>query len=106
MVAGRTRALVHVDVSSKWREAEGLMPIRARDIGLAFQVQDDILDVTASTEELGKTAGKDLLSEKTSKIRKMGAEMEVLKLCGRPGPKIGGEYGEEVGPALADSDEG
>lgn len=28
-------------------------------IGLAFQVQDDILDVTADTEMLGKTAGKD-----------------------------------------------
>jgi len=32
----------------------------ANKIGLAFQVADDILDVTASTEELGKTAGKAL----------------------------------------------
>ena len=28
-------------------------------LGLAFQIQDDILDVTATTEELGKTPGKD-----------------------------------------------
>jgi farnesyl diphosphate synthase len=33
-------------------------------IGLAFQVQDDILDVTASTEQLGKTAGADSAREK------------------------------------------
>ena len=46
----------------------------ARDIGLAFQVQDDILDVTASTEELGKTAGKDLLSEKTTYPSLLGLE--------------------------------
>ncbi|KAG8099559.1 hypothetical protein GUJ93_ZPchr0013g35360 [Zizania palustris] len=32
----------------------------ARSIGLLFQVIDDILDVTKSSEELGKTAGKDL----------------------------------------------
>ncbi|MHA3058105.1 polyprenyl synthetase family protein [Acinetobacter sp. ANC 5584] len=35
-------------------------------IGLAFQVQDDILDITAETEVLGKTAGKDLEVEKST----------------------------------------
>lgn len=35
-------------------------------LGLAFQVIDDILDVTKSTEVLGKTAGKDLAVEKTT----------------------------------------
>lgn len=36
------------------------------NLGLAFQVIDDILDVTQSTEVLGKTAGKDLAVEKTT----------------------------------------
>ena len=34
--------------------------------GLAFQVADDLLDETATTEELGKTAGKDLASHKAT----------------------------------------
>ncbi len=38
----------------------------AQNIGLAFQIIDDILDVTASTEELGKTAGKDELAQKAT----------------------------------------
>mmetsp|Transcript_8035 Transcript_8035/g.19880 ORF Transcript_8035/g.19880 Transcript_8035/m.19880 type:complete len:403 (+) Transcript_8035:51-1259(+) len=46
----------------------------ARDIGLAFQVQDDILDITATTEELGKTAGKDLASQKTTYPSLLGLE--------------------------------
>ncbi|XAR73532.1 Geranylgeranyl diphosphate synthase [Bertholletia excelsa] len=46
----------------------------ARCIGLLFQVVDDILDVTKSTEELGKTAGKDLASDKATYPKLMGLE--------------------------------
>ncbi|WP_142827852.1 polyprenyl synthetase family protein [Planococcus soli] len=35
-------------------------------LGLAFQIQDDILDVTGTSAELGKTAGKDESSEKST----------------------------------------
>lgn len=35
-------------------------------VGLAFQVRDDILDVTATFEEIGKTPQKDLLTEKST----------------------------------------
>jgi len=44
------------------------------NIGLAFQVADDILDVTASTEDLGKTAGKDEDTDKTTYPKLLGLE--------------------------------
>lgn len=47
------------------RELEALQQY-AENIGIAFQIQDDILDVTATTEELGKNAGSDESSEKTT----------------------------------------
>lgn len=46
----------------------------ARCIGLLFQVVDDILDVTKSSEELGKTAGKDLVADKMTYPKLMGLE--------------------------------
>lgn len=52
-------------------------------LGLAFQVIDDILDVTQTTEKLGKTAGKDIASTKATypsvfgleKSRKIAADL-------------------------------
>ena len=43
-------------------------------VGLAFQVIDDILDVTQSSEQLGKTAGKDQRSSKTTYPAIVGLE--------------------------------
>nr|QEV81978.1 geranylgeranyl diphosphate synthase [Prunella vulgaris] len=43
-------------------------------IGLLFQVVDDILDVTKSSSELGKTAGKDLIADKTTYPKLIGVE--------------------------------
>ncbi|HMS08103.1 MAG TPA: polyprenyl synthetase family protein [Pyrinomonadaceae bacterium] len=43
-------------------------------IGLLFQVMDDLLDVTQSTADLGKTAGKDAESEKATYPSSMGVE--------------------------------
>ena len=48
--------------------------IYARGIGLAFQIIDDILDITASSEVLGKTAGKDLIADKTTYPKLLGLE--------------------------------
>jgi geranylgeranyl diphosphate synthase, type II len=46
----------------------------SKAIGLAFQVVDDILDITATTEELGKTAGKDLAVAKATYPSLVGLE--------------------------------
>jgi geranylgeranyl pyrophosphate synthase len=46
----------------------------AMRIGLAFQIIDDVLDVTASSEDLGKTAGKDQTAEKSTYVSHMGVE--------------------------------
>lgn len=43
-------------------------------VGLAFQVRDDILDVTATFEEIGKTPQKDLLVEKSTYPALLGLE--------------------------------
>ncbi|MBA2675857.1 polyprenyl synthetase family protein, partial [Ramlibacter sp.] len=43
-------------------------------VGLAFQVVDDILDVTADSATLGKTAGKDAAQDKPTYVALLGLE--------------------------------
>ena len=75
----------------------------SRAIGLAFQIIDDILDVTASSEVLGKTAGKDLTADKTTYPKLLGleeskarAEALVQEACGVLKP-----WSEKAQPLLA-----
>jgi geranylgeranyl diphosphate synthase, type II len=48
-------------------------------IGLAFQIVDDVLDVTQTSEQLGKTAGKDTASEKVTYPALFGVEASLRK---------------------------
>jgi geranylgeranyl diphosphate synthase, type II len=50
-----------------------------RSIGLAFQIVDDVLDVTQTSEQLGKTAGKDAASEKATYPALFGIEASLQK---------------------------
>jgi farnesyl diphosphate synthase len=45
-----------------------------QSLGLAFQVIDDVLDVTADSATLGKTAGKDVAADKPTYVALMGLE--------------------------------
>ena len=51
----------------------------ANNIGLAFQIIDDILDITATSEQLGKTAGKDLAAQKVTYPSLWGIEASQKK---------------------------
>ena len=51
----------------------------AQNIGLSFQIIDDILDITATDEQLGKTAGKDLVAQKATYPSLWGLEKSQAK---------------------------
>lgn len=56
----------------------------ARNLGLAFQISDDILDIVSTTEKLGKTVGKDQSSGKQTYPELYGLEeskCKVISLC-------------------------
>ncbi len=52
----------------------------AADIGLAFQIQDDILDVTSTMEELGKPIGSDDKNNKMTYVGIVGLEKAKLEV--------------------------
>jgi geranylgeranyl pyrophosphate synthase len=56
--------------AAEWDALEGY----SEDIGLAFQIQDDILDVEGSTEDIGKTAGADAARDKPTYPSVLGLE--------------------------------
>jgi geranylgeranyl diphosphate synthase type II len=83
----------------------------ARGIGLAFQIIDDILDVTASSEVLGKTAGKDLAADKTTYPKLLGLEESrrraddlVAQAKEALGPWSAGAGADRAAPLLALAD--
>ena len=54
-------------------------------MGLAFQIVDDVLDVAATSAQLGKTAGKDAQQNKPTYVSLLGvdaARRRAARLCG------------------------
>ena len=49
----------------------------ALDIGVAFQIQDDILDITSTTEVLGKPVGSDAKNEKMTYVSLKGMDQAI-----------------------------
>ncbi len=68
----KTGALIRVSVvaggvfAGATRHDEARLDRFGRKAGLAFQIVDDVLDMTVDSEHLGKTAGKDLATEKAT----------------------------------------
>src|ERR1700733_2991469 len=81
----KTAALITASLVSGGLYAEAknseVAKLRAfgQSIGLAFQIVDDVLDVTQTSEQLGKTAGKDTAAQKVTYPALFGIEQSVRK---------------------------
>jgi len=76
----RASALLGVVAADGDKKDENTAIEYADKIGLAFQIKDDILDVTATTESMGKTVGKDKASDKTTFADILGIENAQKKV--------------------------
>jgi len=110
--AHKTAALLQVSVATgailagATAEEVAALDAYALDVGLAFQVADDILDVTATSEDLGKTAGKDEEVEKTTYPKLLGLEeskVEAQRLVDEA-IKALEPFGEKAAPLLGIAD--
>ncbi len=81
----KTGALIEASVELGARAARahaGLLVALGRYgrcIGLAFQIADDVLDVTATSVQLGKTAGKDLAFQKSTYPALLGVDGAIAR---------------------------
>jgi geranylgeranyl diphosphate synthase type II len=81
----KTAALITASVVSGGLYAraneDAVAKLRAfgKSIGLAFQIVDDVLDVTQTSEQLGKTAGKDTAAEKATYPALFGVDESLKK---------------------------
>jgi geranylgeranyl diphosphate synthase type II len=81
----KTAALITASVVSgglyAGGDAETVEKLRSfgKSIGLAFQIVDDVLDVTQTSEQLGKTAGKDMAAEKATYPALFGIDESLRK---------------------------
>jgi geranylgeranyl diphosphate synthase, type II len=81
----KTGALLEISVVSgallggASSEQVELLSSYAHKVGLAFQIIDDVLDITATDEQLGKTAGKDLAQAKATYPSFWGIEASKAK---------------------------
>src|SRR5690625_4003728 len=87
----RASVLLGGIVSGASSQTRGHLRTYAQAVGLAFQVADDILDVTADTDTLGKTAGKDEAEKKPAEVSLRGLEA---------GPELLQELVEQAQTAL------
>lgn len=71
LVCGALLANRHMDLDT-WRNIGDLL-------GISFQIQDDVLDVIGTTEELGKNIGSDAENEKSTYVSIMGIEEATSK---------------------------
>ena len=81
----KTAALITASLVSGGLYAEGnpddIQRLRCfgQKTGLAFQIVDDVLDVTQTSEQLGKTAGKDTAAEKVTYPALFGVDESLRK---------------------------
>jgi farnesyl diphosphate synthase len=106
MHARKTGALIHAsvmmaaacvtDLSDSVRRA---LDSYARDLGLAFQIQDDLLDVEGDASMLGKATGADRIHKKPTYPAVVGVEAARIRMMALHSRAL--ESLETIGPAAA-----
>lgn len=80
MHRGKTGALIRAScilggfAAGAAPEASAALRCFGEEIGLAFQIADDVLDATATSDQLGKTAGRDRALAKSTYVSVLGVE--------------------------------